>query len=137
MPVASAPRALFTEPLAGSPFPSNSGQALLMCFLIYLLLLALQKLEDGRTFILETLENLSAATFWIWCLSLKCSGLPTLKFLSLINFFPDYLSFQETLHLSNLAELRGHRVNQSPWQNVSHFSSLQEVLLSFTFGIQT
>lgn len=86
MPVASAPRAL-TEPLAGSPCPTNSWQALLMCFLIYLLLLPLQKFEDGWICILEKLENLSAATFWIWCLFLKCSGLSTLKFLSLINFF--------------------------------------------------
>lgn len=136
MPVASAPRAL-TEPLAGSPCPTNSGQALLMCFLIYLLLLPLQKLEDGWICILEKLENLSAATFWIWCLFLKCSGLSTLKFLSLMNFFPNDLSFQETLHFSNLVELKGHRVNQSPWQNVSHFSSLQEVPLLFPFGIQT
>lgn len=95
--VASAHGARWTEPLAVSPFPSSPGQAL-WCFLVCPLLLPLQKLEDGWACISHTHVNLRAATFQIWCLSLKCSGLTTLKFLPPKDFFSCSLSFQGPIH---------------------------------------
>lgn len=116
--VASVHRARLREPLAVLPFPSSPGQAL-WCFLVAScskawspLLLPLQKLEDGWACVSHTQVNLSAATFQIWGLSLKYSGLYTLKFLPPKDLFSRNLCFQVALHFPYPVEFRVHRLNQ-------------------------
>lgn len=104
--VAWAPRALLTEPIAGSPFPRNSGQALWCLSWFASLLLSLQKLEDDWACVSQTHANLSAATFHIWCLSLKCSGLLHIRILAptKLLFLQSFLPSSRTSPMPNWIE---------------------------------